>query len=119
MQGAGARTAAPARCRQRPVARGWLCQGGVPAISAVSTSPSLPAPLPSPLRGPLLPLVTPSWTLWTTIRTHTHTRNFLSPPSPPPPGQAKLDAVDNNQNTALHYAAGYGQAESVKLLAAR
>lgn len=33
--------------------------------------------------------------------------------------QAKLDAVDANQNTALHYAAGYGQAESVKLLLER
>jgi len=30
--------------------------------------------------------------------------------------KAKLDAVDNNQNTALHYAAGYGQAEACKLL---
>jgi hypothetical protein len=29
---------------------------------------------------------------------------------------AKLDAKDANSNTALHYAAGYGQAESVKLL---
>lgn len=29
---------------------------------------------------------------------------------------AKLDQKDNNQNTALHYAAGYGQVESVKLL---
>ncbi len=29
---------------------------------------------------------------------------------------AKLDAKDANSNTALHYAAGYGQAEAVKLL---
>jgi hypothetical protein len=29
---------------------------------------------------------------------------------------AKLDLVDNNQNTALHYAAGYGQVDTVKLL---
>lgn len=35
------------------------------------------------------------------------------------PNQAKLDAVDTNQNTALHYAAGYGQAESVKILLSR
>lgn len=33
--------------------------------------------------------------------------------------KAKLDAVDNNKNTALHYAAGYGQAESCKLLVER
>jgi ankyrin repeat protein len=33
--------------------------------------------------------------------------------------QAKLDAVDTNQNTALHYAAGYGQVESVKILLKR
>ncbi len=38
---------------------------------------------------------------------------------PPSNAQAKLDAVDTNQNTALHYAAGYGQAESVKLLLER
>jgi ankyrin repeat protein len=30
--------------------------------------------------------------------------------------KAKLDAVDNNKNTALHYAAGYGQAESCRIL---
>lgn len=30
--------------------------------------------------------------------------------------KAKLDAVDNNKNTALHYAAGYGQADSCKML---
>ncbi len=29
---------------------------------------------------------------------------------------AKLDALDNNQNTPLHYAAGYGQAESCRML---
>jgi hypothetical protein len=33
--------------------------------------------------------------------------------------QAKLNAVDNNKNTALHYAAGYGQPESVTLLLER
>lgn len=33
--------------------------------------------------------------------------------------KAKLDAVDNNKNTALHYAAGYGQAEACKLLIQR
>jgi ankyrin repeat protein len=33
--------------------------------------------------------------------------------------KAKLDAVDKNQNTALHYAAGYGQAEACKLLVDR
>lgn len=32
---------------------------------------------------------------------------------------AKLDLVDNNKNTALHYAAGYGQADGVKLLLER
>ncbi|KIY99706.1 Ankyrin repeat domain-containing protein 2 [Monoraphidium neglectum] len=29
---------------------------------------------------------------------------------------ASVDLLDNNKNTALHYAAGYGQAESVRLL---
>jgi ankyrin repeat protein len=29
---------------------------------------------------------------------------------------ADVDASDNNKNTALHYAAGYGQDEGVKLL---
>jgi len=29
---------------------------------------------------------------------------------------AAVDAADNNQNTALHYAAGYGQDEGVALL---
>lgn len=33
--------------------------------------------------------------------------------------KAALDIIDNNQNTPLHYAAGYGQAESVKLLLER
>ncbi len=33
--------------------------------------------------------------------------------------KAKLDIVDNNKNTALHYAAGYGQAGSVTLLLER
>ena len=33
--------------------------------------------------------------------------------------KAALDIVDNNKNTALHYAAGYGQAESVKILLER
>jgi ankyrin repeat protein len=30
--------------------------------------------------------------------------------------KADVDIKDSNQNTPLHYAAGYGQAESVKLL---
>ena len=30
--------------------------------------------------------------------------------------KANLDAVDHNKNTALHYAAGYGQPEVVELL---
>ena len=47
------------------------------------------------------------------------------PPSPrhgPPPGQALLDAgaavdaLDGNQNSALHYAAGYGNIEAARLL---
>jgi len=29
---------------------------------------------------------------------------------------ADVDSSDNNKNTALHYAAGYGQDEGVKLL---
>ena len=29
---------------------------------------------------------------------------------------ASVDAADNNQNTALHYAAGYGQDDGVALL---
>jgi ankyrin repeat protein len=63
-------------------------------------------------------------------RAHTHT-HYLSlsrtttltphphPPATHPPNTpqgAKVDLVDNNKNTALHYAAGYGQADSVKLL---
>ncbi len=30
--------------------------------------------------------------------------------------KASVTATDKNKNTALHYAAGYGQAESVQLL---
>ncbi len=30
--------------------------------------------------------------------------------------KANVDIKDSNQNTPLHYAAGYGQADSVKLL---
>ena len=30
--------------------------------------------------------------------------------------KADIEAMDNNNNTALHYAAGYGQEESTKLL---
>jgi len=33
--------------------------------------------------------------------------------------KARLDTVDNNKNTALHYAAGYGQAEACRLLVER
>ena len=29
---------------------------------------------------------------------------------------ANIEATDNNQNTALHYSAGYGQEEGTKLL---
>ena len=42
-----------------------------------------------------------------------------SHPPPPTPQGAKVDLLDNNKNTALHYAAGYGQAESVKMLLER
>lgn len=30
--------------------------------------------------------------------------------------KAEVDVADTNDNTALHYAAGYGQADGVKLL---
>lgn len=52
--------------------------------------------------------------MWGLVCAHfAHAHHTVLPTSP---SGAKLDLTDNNQNTALHYAAGYGQAESVRLL---